>query len=98
MKPALTAVLAAALALGACSAQMAAFPSPPALPAETRPLPPVSEQPLVWRPGDWVYAGGSYRYEPGRYVPNTGHEQAWTFGHFTGTPQVPVWIPGGWAS
>ena len=96
MKPVIPA-LAAILLLAACTAQLAAFPSPPPLPTENRPLPPVSELPQVWQPGDWVYAGGSFRYEPGRYVPNTGREHAWAFGHFAGTRDAPVWVAGNWA-
>ncbi len=86
------------LAVGACSAEPAPFPAAPALPEEVRPLPPVSASPLIWQPGDWVYAGGSYRYEAGRYVPGTGQPQAWQSGHWTGTRQAPVWLPGGWVN
>src|ERR1700709_2586842 len=81
-----------------CTAQVPGFPVVPALPAETRPLPPVSEQPLIWQPGDWVFAGESYRYEPGHYIASTGREHTWVFGHWGGTSTAPVWLPGGWAS
>ncbi len=88
--------LATVLVLGACAAPPPAFPVPPPLPAETLPLPPVSEQSLIWQPGDWTYFGGSYRYEPGRYVPAAGHGGTWTFGHWIGTPGQYGWVPGGW--
>ena len=70
---------------------------PPALPAETIPLPPVSEEELIWQPGDWAYFGGSYRYEPGHYVPRAGRRAAWAFGHWAGRSPHYVWVPGGWS-
>ena len=56
----------------------------------------MSEVPLVWRPGDWLYVDGSYRYEPGRYVPAAGHSLLWTPGHWTGRSGSYVWVDGGW--
>jgi hypothetical protein len=88
--------LAAALLLAACTANTPPFPVPPALPTEVLPLPPVSEAPLIWQPGDWVYSGGSYRYEPGHYVPREGHGSVWLFGHWTGGNGQYAWVPGGW--
>jgi len=70
------------------------FPTPPPLPAEVLPLPPVSEAPLVWQPGDWTYVDGSYRYNPGLYVPAAGHGQQWEFSHWAPGPDGPVWVPG----
>ena len=95
MTPA-TAALAMPLLLAGCGSAIPAYPVPPPLPAETIPLPPVSEQPLIWRPGDWVYVGGSYRYEPGRYEPKGSHA-LWTPGHWAGTTGNYIWIPGAWS-
>ena len=92
--------LAGALLLAGCvvAPTSGPVPVPPPLPAEVRPLPPLSEVPLDWQPGDWVYAGGSYRYEPGRYVVAAGHSQNWMFGHWVLAPQGGYsWVPGGWA-
>src|ERR1700733_7072709 len=72
------------------------FPQAPPLPAETIPLPPVSEAPLVWQPGDWVFTGGSYHYEPGVYVQAAGHSHQWVFAHWGLEGNVPVWVPGHW--
>ena len=91
-----TAAMFAALMLNACSAQMPVFPTPPPLPAETMPLPPVSDTPLVWQPGDWTYLDGSYHYDPGTYVPQAGHGANWAFGHWTGSNGNYAWIAGQW--
>ncbi len=96
--------LAGALLLAGCVAEappLAGGPvpaPPPPLPAETIPRPPVSNVPLAWRPGDWVFANGSFRYEPGHYVQAAGHSRDWVFGHWAMAPQGGyVWVPGGWA-
>ena len=88
--------LAIALLLAACAAPMPGVPVVPPLPAETIPLPPVSDESLTWQPGDWTYFGGSYRYEPGHYVPARGHSAAWLFGHWVGAQGQYGWVPGGW--
>ena len=91
--------LAGAILLAGCAAPPAppGYPVPPPLPAEILPLPPVSDAPLVFQPGDWVFTGGSYRYEAGHYVPAAGHSRNWMFGRWApnGTP-LPVWVPGHW--
>ena len=89
-------VLATTLLLGACAAQVTSAPVAPPLPAETIPLPPVSNEALLWQPGDWVFFGGSYRYEPGRFVPAAGHGSAWLPGHWVGTRGQYAWAPGSW--
>jgi hypothetical protein len=90
--------LAGALLVAGCVVQQPSYPAPPPLPAEVIPLPPVSDAPLTWRPGDWVFAGGSYRYDAGRYVPAVGHGRNWMFAHWAVGPQGGmVWVPGGWA-
>ncbi len=93
----LPALLGATLLAGCVVAPPPQFLQAPPLPAETIPLPPVSETPLVWQPGDWVFTGGSYHYEPGSYVPAAGHSRQWVFGHW-GVMEggVPAWVPGHW--
>ena len=90
--------LAGALLVAGCVVQQPlGYTAPPPLPAEVVPLPPVSDMPLTWRPGDWVFAGGSYRYDAGRYVPAAGHSRSWVFAHWAVGPQGAVWVPGAWA-
>ncbi len=89
-------IMAALVLLGACAARPQAFPTPPALPVAKIPLPPVSDVALVWQPGDWVYTTGSYRYDPGQYVPAEGHGSNWIYGHWAGTPDHYVWVAGAW--
>lgn len=88
--------LLVSLALVTGCVEQRPFPTPPPLPAEILPLPPVSQTQLIWQPGDWTYAGGSYRYEAGRYVPAEGHSRQWMFGHWAPDPSGPVWVPGHW--
>ncbi len=96
MKLTLPIVASVALLAGCVPVAGPAYPAPPPLPAEVLPLLPVSEAPLVWRPGDWVYAGGSYRYEAGQYVPAAGHSRQWEFAHWGPGPDGPIWVPGHW--
>ena len=90
------AALAATLLMAGCGAAVPTYPTAPPLPAERIPLPPVSEAPLIWHPGDWVYVGGSYRYEAGRYEPAGNHSTIWVPGHWTGSRRDYAWIPGAW--
>lgn len=92
-------MLAGLTLLAGCAPPMqtAAYPAPPPLPAEVLPLPPVSEAPLVWQPGDWSFGGGSYRYDPGHYVPAGGHSRQWVFAQWAPGPGgTPAWVPGHW--
>jgi hypothetical protein len=91
-------VLASLALLAGCVAAEPppAYPTPPPLPSEVLPLPPVSETPLVWQPGDWAYVNDSYRYNAGMYVPAAGHSRNWVFAHWAPGPAGPVWMPGHW--
>jgi hypothetical protein len=89
--------LATVLLLAGCGSQLPSYPVAPPLPAETIPLPPVSEEQLIWHPGDWVYVDGSYRYEAGRYEPRGDHGALWTRGHWAGTAGNYIWVPGSWS-
>ncbi len=90
-------ILTTSILLAGCTAQVPDYPMPPPLPAETIPLPPVSEEQLIWHPGDWLYVAGSYRYEPGHYEPRGNHGALWTRGHWAGTSGHYVWLPGAWS-
>lgn len=92
----LTAALAAALLAGCAGRVSDAYPIPPPLPLESRPLPPVSDNLLSWRPGDWAFLSGSYRYEAGQWVEAAGHSGTWQFGHWAGPRDQAVWVPGHW--
>ncbi len=92
--------LAAPLLLAALMAGCAAQenPNPPIPPAqtETRPLPPVAAEPLMWQPGHWDWTGGSYVWEPGEYVPAAGHGANWLAGFWQHTDAGWVWQPAHW--
>ena len=96
MKPAIAALALTLLAAG-CGSSLPAYPVPPPLPAESIPLPPVSEDELIWRPGDWQYVDGSYRFDPGHYEPRGSHGTLWTRGHWAGPAAHAVWVPGAWS-
>jgi len=86
--------LLAALGLAACATSAPPYPPLPPLQAETRPMPPVSDQAVVWRPGDWQWTGSGYAWQPGRYEAAAGHGTNWLPGHWEGLPGV--WVPGHW--
>ena len=90
------AALATAILLAGCGSTLPSYPVAPPLPAESIPLPPVSEDALIWHPGDWVYVGGSYRYEAGRYEPLGTHGRYWAPGHWAGSRGNYAWVPGAW--
>ena len=85
--PAATGMLALGLTLAGCVAAPPPSPCPaiPPLPAEFIPKPPVSEAPLVWRPGHWVWTGAGYALQQGMYVPRL-HGNTWLPGFWTMAP------------
>ena len=93
------ALLAAAIVLPplAGCAPGGAPPVPDPMP-ETRPLPPVSAEPLRWRPGHWNWTGSGYAWTPGAYVPMTGTGTHWMPGHWTQSGGGRVWNPPGWVN
>ena len=82
--------------LAGCVLPPQTFPQAPPLPAEVVPLPPVSDVPLLWHPGDWLFTGGSYNYVPGHYIQAAGHSHQWVFAHWGAADGVPTWVPGHW--
>lgn len=92
--------IAALLLAPGCSAPatVAAPPFPPVPPAlhETMPLPPVSEQPLVWRPGHWDWNGKSYDWIAGAWVLRDGHSTMWMEGYWKHETGGWVWVAGHW--
>ena len=92
-----TAAALAFLALSGCARRVERpIPTVPPPRAEMIPLPPVSERPLVWRPGGWEWTGGDYLWTPGHYIPRGAHGTVWLPGHWDGTAEPRRWIPGHW--
>ena len=75
--------------LGACGSSASRPPVPP-LQAEAKPLPPISAEVLIWRPGHWTWDGRGYNWVPGQYEPRGTHSGNWQEGHWQ---QNGVWQP-----
>ena len=97
--------LAAILSLAALAACVqtglgpSPFPPVPAPLAEEMPKPPVSAEPLRWRPGFWDWTGRDYAWTAGEYVPMAGTTDRWRPGWWSngdGDGQGWVWMPPGW--
>ena len=98
-------VIAAPLAVGACyrpdappPATASAIPYPP-VPAprpEERPLPPVSEDQLVWRMGQWEWVGTGYVWRGGEWEKLGDHTNQYMPGHWTPQGGAWVWERGHW--
>ncbi len=70
---------------------------PPPPYAETLPLPPVTEEQLIWQPGHWDWTGVGYTWRDGRYVPQAGHGTQWQPGYWAhGEDGVWRWVPAHW--
>ena len=97
-------ILAGVLALAACEPPKPAAPVPGANPnppvpppqAETMPKPPVSEQQLVWRPGEWEWVGSGYVWQSGDWEPIAGHSNEFLPGHWTQDSGTWGWVRGHW--
>jgi hypothetical protein len=99
----LAALLGGVSSLGACvpppvmaGAPANPYPPPPPMQPEQRPLPPVSEQQLVWRMGGWEWAGTGYVWQPGQWEPLAGHSNQYLPGHWTAVNGTWVWERGHW--
>ncbi len=85
----------AAGALAGCTVPQSC-PAVPPLQAEIMPLPPVSEQQLVWQPGAWEWNGSTYLWRAGQFVPKQG-STTWVPGSWAwDTAQRCVWVPAHW--
>jgi hypothetical protein len=72
------------------------FPPPPDLIVETIPMPPVSAEPLRWRPGYWNWTGNGYVWTQGQFVPQSTAGTHWLQGHWVQSGSGWVWKPAGW--
>jgi CRISPR-associated DxTHG motif protein len=88
-------LLAGVALLAACVG--APYPPPPAPMAEVLPKPPVSAEPLRWRPGHWNWTGNGYVWTAGEYVPHAGTSTHWVEGYWTQRGGGWVWVPPGWS-
>ncbi len=73
-------------------------PYPPVPPpqAETRPLPPVSEDQQVWRMGQWEWVGSGYVWREGEWEKLGNHTNQYLPGHWTTQNGAWVWERGHW--
>jgi len=74
-------------------------PIAPPLNAETIPLPPVSEDQLIWQPGHWDWNGTGYIWRDGKYAKlEPGQSNMWVPGWWELPPNASrcVWNPGHW--
>lgn len=101
MRRILTALLLSGM-LAACAptVETATF-RPPPVPApltETIPNPPVSAEQLLWQPGHWNWNGSGYVWQPGEYVPATGHGPLFQPGYWEQSASGWTWQPAHWTS
>ncbi len=75
-------------------------PYPPAPPDRTEiaPLPPVSEDPVIWQPGHWDWIGNAFTWRDGRWVGRAGHGSMWQTGYWSNTTGTWLWMPAHWVS
>ena len=94
------ALVLAGLLAGCATETTTANPYPPVPPpiAETRPLPPVSAQALMWQPGHWTWNGSGYVWQKGEYVPAAGHGPLFQPGYWQQSPAGWKWEPAHWTS
>jgi hypothetical protein len=73
-------------------------PYPPVPPprAEERPLPPVSEDQLVWRMGQWEWVGSGYVWRGGEWEKLDGHSNQYLPGHWAVLNGAWQWERGHW--
>jgi hypothetical protein len=70
-------------------------PAPP-IPHEDIPLPPVSEEPLIWQPGHWNWTGSGYDWEGGAWMLRGGHGTMWQDGYWALQGGSWRWVPAHW--
>ena len=88
------------LLLAGCAAPVngpgPAPPGPPPAPSEVIPLPPVTEEQLIWQPGHWDWNGARYTWREGRYVPRGQHSMQWMPGFWALENGAWNWVPAHW--
>ena len=102
-------LLAGLLALGGCAAPAPPphpvtgnnlgpnpYPPPPPPRQEAIPLPPVSEEQLVWRFGGWEWVGAGYVWRPGEWELLDGHSNQFMPGHWMIESGAWAWVRGHW--
>ena len=91
--------LLAALGLAACAHTMVGenpTPPPPPPRVERMPKPPISGEPMSWRPGHWEWTGTGYSWQQGEWVSRAGHSDQWLNGHWESQAGTWTWVPGHW--
>jgi len=88
--------MASLLAVMACAAPMGAPPPVPPLQAEQQPLPPVSAEVQIWRPGHWEWDGRGYVWVPGQFQVKGNLTGAYQQGHWQQDQGGWVWVPWRW--
>ncbi len=91
----LIAGLFAAGVLAGCATQNP-YPPVPEPVSESIPRPPVSAEPLRWRPGHWNWTGNAYAWTPGQFVPAVGAGDKWMHGYWSQSGGGWVWNPPHW--
>jgi hypothetical protein len=88
-------LLLAGCAMPATTVATPPQPAPP-IPEEVIPLPPVSEQPLIWRPGFWEWSGADYNWYAGEWEYRAGHGTGWQDGYWALQGGTWVWMQAHW--
>lgn len=86
-------VLVVGMGLAGCGASYPEIP-PPRI--EVMGKPPVTETPLIWRPGHWDWTGAAYVWEPGEFVARAGHSDYFQSGRWESTSGGWRWDPAHW--
>jgi len=89
-----TLVLAGSLA--ACTVPMAAPPPVPPPQEEVKPLPPLSAEVQIWRPGFWEWDGRGYVWVPGEFQLRGTHSGLFQPGHWQQSQGGWVWQTARW--
>jgi len=60
------------------------------------PLPPLSAEEQIWRPGHWNWDGNGYVWIPGQYEPRGNHSTMWQPGFWDRDQRGWFWRPPHW--
>ncbi|MDA8247680.1 MAG: hypothetical protein M0Z28_00725 [Rhodospirillales bacterium] len=72
------------------------YPQPPPVRTEVIPKPPVSEDPLIWQPGHWDWAGTGFSWHAGEWMKRAGHGTEWQDGYWSNQNGTWSWVPAHW--